>query len=109
MVSRLDQADPNRSVIEYLHYYCDPDNKFDYAVMLKGKWGSGKTHLLNEFLKQREEKNFAKNLYVSLYGLTSFRQIEQELYRQLHPVLSSRGMKIAAVCRQGPTQGYYKN
>ncbi len=98
---QADQDDPNKSVMEYLHYYCDPDSKFDYAVMLKGKWGSGKTHLLNEFLKQREEKDLAKNLYVSLYGLTSFRQIEQELYRQLHPVLSSRGMKIAAVVGKG--------
>jgi len=97
----MKRADPNKSVLEFLHDYCAPQNNLDYAVMLKGNWGAGKTFLVREFLRQREKKGLAKNLYVSLYGLTSVRQIDHEFYRQLHPILSSRGMKIAAAIGKG--------
>ena len=84
------------AVLEYLRYYCDPANALDYAVMLRGKWGAGKTHLINQFIDEQKANGREKNLYVSLYGVSSFRQIDEALYRQLHPVLSSKGMKLAA-------------
>jgi hypothetical protein len=41
-----------------------------------------------------------KDLYVSLYGTTSIQQIEDGLYRQLHPILSSRaGMLVGQVAK----------
>jgi hypothetical protein len=58
--------------------------------------GSGKNSS-NQFLHWRAKKQGRdKILYVSLYGVTSFRQIDDALFRQLHPVLSSKGMKLAA-------------
>src|SRR3954463_7159218 len=33
------RKDPNEHVLEYLTYYCDPRNDFDFAVMLRGAWG----------------------------------------------------------------------
>jgi hypothetical protein len=91
----------NTAALEYLRRYCDQKNEFDYAVMIRGKWGAGKTHLINNFIIERKTQGFEKNLYVSLYGLTSGRQIDEALYRQLHPVLSSRGMKLAATIGKG--------
>ena len=38
--------DPNKHVVDFLRYYCASETPFDYAVMLKGPWGSGKTYLL---------------------------------------------------------------
>lgn len=35
-----------------------------------------------------------KSLYVSLYGKTTFFEIEEDFLRELHPVLASRGMKL---------------
>jgi hypothetical protein len=64
--------------------------------MVKGKWGAGKTYLINSFIEELKTSGRDKVLYVSLYGLTSSRQIDEALYRQLHPVLSSKGMKLAA-------------
>ena len=87
---------PNKHIEDYLQYYCDPSHALDYAVMLTGPLGSGKTFLINRFLVKRAKNGSPKNFYVSLYGLTSFRQIDEALERQLHPVLSSKGMKIAA-------------
>jgi len=88
--------DLNDAVLSYLRYYCDPSNALDYAVMVRGKWGAGKTYLINQFKDELNAKGHEKNLYVSLYGVTSFRQIDEALYRQLHPVLASKGMKLAA-------------
>lgn len=81
----------NASIARFLTYYLETGRRLDYAVMIGGPWGSGKTHLVREFLKT----SAAKPLYVSLYGMNSTSQIEDEFYRQLHPVLSSPGMRIA--------------
>jgi Cdc6-like AAA superfamily ATPase len=86
----------NEPIVEYLRYYVSTENSFDFAVMVRGKWGVGKTFLINQFLAELKSKGREKNLYVSLYGVTSFRQIDEALFRQLHPVLSSKGMKLAA-------------
>jgi len=90
------QQGANEALLQYLRYYCDPSNTLDYAVMVNGKWGAGKTYLINSFIEELKKSGRDKILYVSLYGLTSFRQIDEALYRQLHPVLSSKGMKLAA-------------
>jgi len=83
--------DPNIHVVEYLDYYCSMETAPEFAVLLKGEWGSGKTWFINRYRKQNE----IRFIYVSLYGLTSFSEIEDEFFRQLHPMLSSKGMKLA--------------
>jgi hypothetical protein len=50
---QLKTEDPNRHVVDYLRYYCDPGNSFDFAVMLKGPWGAAKTYLIKNFLDER--------------------------------------------------------
>ena len=88
-MSEPSQQGANEATLQFLRYYCDPSNKLDYAVMVKGKWGAGKTHLVNSFIDELKKQGRDKILYVSLYGVTSFRQIDDALFRQLHPVLSS--------------------
>ncbi len=100
---------PNQRVIKYLKYYCDPENKFDFALMLKGAWGAGKTRLIEDFLRERGQAFPApKDLYISLYGITTFQQIEEELFRQLHPLLGSKGAKIAAAVGKGLLKTTFK-
>jgi hypothetical protein len=101
MPAKRQPANPNDHVLEYLDYYCQPSHALDYAVMIKGPWGSGKTFLIKKFMEKRSAAGPAKQLYVSLYGLSSVRQIEDAFYRQLHPVLSSKGMGIAAAVAKG--------
>jgi tRNA A37 threonylcarbamoyladenosine biosynthesis protein TsaE len=57
-VSEPSQQGANDATLHFLRYYCDPSNKLDYAVMVNGKWGAGKTHLINSFtgeLRSRAE------------------------------------------------------
>ncbi|WP_162148976.1 P-loop NTPase fold protein [Asticcacaulis sp. AC466] len=87
---------PNAHIFEYLDYYCDSDNKTDYAVLLTGPWGAGKTYLIKEYRERLKASLKTETLFVSLYGMSSTDQIDFEFFRQLHPVLASDGMKLAA-------------
>lgn len=71
--------------------------------MLDGPWGSGKTFFIKKFLKSAP-----KHLYVSLYGISEVRQIDEEFYRQLHPVLSSRGMRVLGQIGKAVLKGTLK-
>lgn len=77
-----------------------------YAVLLNGSWGSGKTHFIEEYIKNLEEKyelnkkdkttKYKKPVYVSLYGLSNISEIKNKIalsliknkkIKQLMPVL----------------------
>ncbi|KAA9020961.1 P-loop NTPase fold protein [Sphingobium limneticum] len=40
----------NSAIKRFLAYYVDPAHPLDYAVLVSGPWGSGKTHLIKNFL-----------------------------------------------------------
>ncbi|HQR97471.1 MULTISPECIES: P-loop NTPase fold protein [unclassified Polaromonas] len=71
-----------------------------FALMLDGPWGSGKTHYVQGLASKLigEER---KTLYVSLYGLTSSAQIDQAIFQQLHPILSSKKIQFAGKLLSG--------
>lgn len=74
---------PNKHINEFLDYYIKLPNP-QYAVLLKGKWGSGKTHFINEY-KKNLDKNKQKYIYVSLYGVTSYDEIETKFLQATNP------------------------
>jgi|GEM_PF-5412413 len=81
----------NHHIEDYLNYYCGLSYSPKFAILLKGRWGSGKTC----FIKQYCEKLSKKFLYVSLYGVTNYSEIEDSLFKQLHPIRSSKAGVIA--------------
>lgn len=87
----------NNYIKEYLKYYLSLTTEPQYAIMLKGAWGSGKTwfmeRVLEEYKQDHPEFKFMK---VSLYGINSIKQIEDEFYRQLHPILSNKALIFGA-------------
>lgn len=94
----------NNAIRDYLNYYIDLKTPPKFAVLLTGKWGSGKSWFMNDVLKQRYgESNKAGEDYllVSLYGMTNFADIENEFFRQMHPLLSSKGAQFAGKLVKG--------
>ena len=92
---------PNQHIITSLNAYIkNPAPR--YALMIKGKWGCGKTYLVNEWIKDTFKSPEANTdvvlepIKVSLYGLTDTEQITQIIDRQLHPFLYSKAAKIGA-------------
>lgn len=68
----------------------------DYALMINGAWGSGKTVFIKSTLKSEIEKiNCPKQkndddkkyqqLYVSLYGVSSIEEIKERIFYEVYP------------------------
>lgn len=98
----------NSHIENYLDEYCNASNAPGFAILLKGKWGCGKTWFIQQYRKKLEDREpnsarhkYKKSLYVSLYGVTSYTEIEDSFFKQLHPVLSSEGMAITGKIFQG--------
>lgn len=70
----------------------------DYAVMINGEWGSGKTHFWNNKLRQRIENITNKNgkkyktIYISLYGINSLEEISKKIFLETNPMVN-KGLK----------------
>ncbi len=91
---------PNQHIIEFLDYYCVFTCPPEYAVLLKGKWGCGKTWFIKKYC-DHIEGNGHKYLYASLYGVTSYKEIENIFFQQLHPILASKGMALTGKILKG--------
>ena len=72
----------NHHVFEYLNYYTGLEVKPGYAVLLRGKWGTGKTWLIKNFIGESSNKEF---LFVSLNGVNSYKEIDDSFFQRLHP------------------------
>lgn len=65
-----------------------------FAILLKGKWGCGKTYLINQIL-DRIYKNDKKEIkehviYISLYGISTLNQLRSSFFTALHPFTNSK-------------------
>ena len=74
--------------------------------MINGPWGSGKTFFVKKYFDDRKQKTSPTSdaslyLYVSLYGVNNFKQIEQSFFRQLHPMLARKEVAIATEFLKG--------
>lgn len=92
----------NQVIADFLQTYIEnPDPR--YAVMLKGKWGCGKSHFIGRWVDDYKQPRdgYAPNdivlepIKVSLYGLKTTEEITKAIDRALHPILYSKGMILA--------------
>jgi len=83
---------------QYLNFYLENIPQ-GFAVMLNGEWGSGKTFFINTYKSEFSKKY--KFIYVSLYGVSKNSEIEDQIFQQLHPFLSSKPVSIATKVLKG--------
>ncbi|WIH26097.1 P-loop NTPase fold protein [Photobacterium damselae] len=93
-------SEKNDNINDFLDYYFWFEHAPEYAVMIKGAWGSGKSWFVQKAL-ERLKQNSGKYLYVSLYGMVCFEDIENSFFEQMHPLLSSKGMKLTSKIAKG--------
>jgi hypothetical protein len=105
----------NDHIKEYLlgHYFKLENPQ--YAVMLKGKWGCGKTYFITELLKEisskkdeDDDKIIIKPIYISLNGLRSTSEISEKISAEIYPFLHSKFMKISKSILGGFLKGVAK-
>lgn len=87
----------NNNILQSLNQYLtNPDPQ--YALMIKGKWGCGKTFFIKKWMKKLEESHKddkePKPIYVSLYGLKTTQEITTSINRVLYPRLYGKAAKV---------------
>ena len=68
------------SILDYIR-----SDYTDYAIMINGEWGSGKTHFWNNKIKKKIESmqlNGKKytTIYMSLYGISNLEEISKKIF-----------------------------
>lgn len=97
----------NEQITNYLEYYVKLDNP-QYAVLLAGKWGCGKTYygknLLEKWKKSEDsgtDSIILKPIYISLNGIGNISIITEKIKAEISPFLYSKGAKMAKSALQG--------
>lgn len=88
--------DPNRHVREYLDYYLNRPKSQNYAVMLSGRWGVGKTFQAERIVRELFEQQGKRYVRISLYGLKSPQEIDDAMVAALYPWTNSDGFRLAS-------------
>ena len=86
----------NQRIHDFLSKYVNlPDP--NYAVLLTGVWGCGKTYFVEKWkdvlstsISEDKESTVLKPVYVSLFGLSSIAEINQAVTREIYPFMKSK-------------------
>lgn len=62
----------------------------DYAILIKGSWGSGKTHFFKNQLSRVIESCSFKPLYISLYGISKLEDLSKTIILAMFPSLQKK-------------------
>lgn len=70
-----------------LSYIDEWDSNPEYAILLTGAWGCGKTYFVQNLLKERNKKTPKLAWYISLFGVQSSVDIDARLFEAAHPII----------------------
>lgn len=88
----------NQHIAKFLDSYLNAGNRPDYAVLISGDWGSGKTYFIKKYLggDKKEIKDWLTDsekyvvIYTSLFGAKSRDEMNKRVLEKLHPILTSK-------------------
>ncbi|HAL9545296.1 TPA: hypothetical protein H7V67_004368 [Escherichia coli] len=97
--------DLNNHIIDNLNYYLNT-NTPEYAFMITGGWGAGKTHFIESFIKEYnknaiDNQSGNKIIKISLFGFKTTSSIDEMIFQSLHPLLGHRYTKLAGNILKG--------
>jgi DNA polymerase III delta prime subunit len=89
----------NEHIIEYCLEYLSSDSNPEFGILITGPWGCGKTYLIKNLITKLPEIGSSENevLSISLYGTSTVKEIDQKIFNELHPILSSKTMRMAGL------------
>lgn len=72
----------NKHINSYIKHYINLKISPEYALLISGKWGIGKTFFINNYLKKESHKEI-KFIQISLFGIKSVNEIHKQIIFQL--------------------------
>ena len=78
----------DEQIIKLIYEYIENENA-EYAIMIDGEWGSGKTCFVTEKLKENLKERFKKNnkkikfIYISAYGVKESKELDDKIYEKV--------------------------
>jgi hypothetical protein len=86
------------AIINYLQF-----KQSDYALLVNGHWGTGKTFLFKNKVipdiinnTKFNNKSFFNGIYISLYGVSSVDDIDLKLFLELNPFWKNKWVKVGS-------------
>lgn len=86
---------------EFLDYYLKLDGEPEFAVLLEGPWGSGKSHFVDVYFRERFKKAMAEDpeakdplIRVTLFGVRDLSDITTQMFEKAHPILGGKAVKL---------------
>lgn len=95
----------NKQIFDFLNEYAKLPSP-QYAVLLRGKWGCGKTYFVKNWLAEFDKSNKLtanensielKPIYVSLFGMREISDIKSAIDRCVNPFFYSKTGKILKI------------
>ncbi len=92
----------NENLINIFEQYLKIET--NYAVILNGNYGIGKTHFFKQELANKikdvslpknEQKKYTP-IHISLFGFKTLEEIQTAIFVELFPILKNKGIKLAA-------------
>ena len=88
------------SILDYIR------NEYtDYAIMINGEWGSGKTYFWNHKIRNKIEsmqlngKQYT-TIYMSLYGISNLEEISKKIFIETTQLMDRNLKKFMAANKQ---------
>lgn len=103
--NNLIAIDMNKQIYDFLDRYAELPSP-QYAVLLRGKWGCGKTYFVKHWLEEFDKSNKLpanensielKPIYVSLFGMREISDIKSAIDRCVNPFFYSKTGKLLKI------------
>ncbi len=96
------------SILDYIR-----SDYTDYAIMLNGEWGSGKTYFWNNKIRNKIESMMLngkryRTIYMSLYGISNLEEISKKIFIETTQLMDKNLKKYMDISGQNTIPEYAK-
>lgn len=90
----------NNHIIDNLNYYLENEAP-EYAFLITGGWGAGKTHFIESFINDYNKKSNNRIIKISLFGFRTTSSIDEMIFQTLHPILGHKYTRLGGNILKG--------
>lgn len=90
----------NNHIIDNLNYYLENETP-EYAFLITGGWGIGKTHFIESYINNYNKESDNRIIKISLFGFRTTSSIDEMIFQTLHPILGHKYTRLGGNILKG--------